>query len=81
MTAPAHPEFAVADTGTGMDEATRARAFEAFFTTKPAGRGTGLGLSQLLSFVRLAGGVVRIDSAPGRGTTVRFCLPRHDMAA
>ena len=73
-----HTEIAVADTGTGMDEATRARAFEAFFTTKPIGRGTGLGLSQLLSFVRLAGGVVQIDSEPGHGTTVRLYLPRHE---
>ena len=73
-----HTEIAVADTGTGMDEATRARAFEAFFTTKPVGRGTGLGLSQLLSFTRLAGGVARIDSELGRGTTIRLYLPRHE---
>ena len=73
-----HTEIAVADTGTGMDEETRARAFEPFFTTKPAGRGTGLGLSQLLSFVRLTGGVVQIDSEPGHGTTVRLYLPRHE---
>ena len=75
-----HTEIAVADTGTGMDEATRARAFEAFFTTKPAGRSTGLGLSQLLSFVRLTGGVVQIDSELGHGTTVRLYLPRHEDA-
>jgi len=73
-----HTEIAVADTGTGMDEATRARAFDAFFTTKPIGRGTGLGLSQLLSFVRLTGGVVQIDSELGHGTTVRLYLPRHE---
>lgn len=73
-----HTEIAFADTGTGMDEATRTRAFEAFFTTKPVGRGTGLGLSQLLSFTRQAGGVVQIDSELGRGTTIRLCLPRHE---
>ena len=70
-------EISVADTGTGMDEATRARAFEPFFTTKPIGHGTGLGLSQLYGFVRQSGGLVRLDSAPGRGTTVRLHLPRH----
>ncbi len=73
-------EIAVADTGTGMDEATRARAFEPFFTTKPLGQGTGLGLSQLYGFVRQSDGVVRLDSAPGQGTTVRLCLPRHERA-
>ncbi len=70
-------EIAVADTGAGMDEATRARAFEPFFTTKPLGHGTGLGLSQLYGFVRQSGGFVRLDSAPGRGTTVRLYLPRR----
>ena len=73
-----HTEIAVADTGTGMDEATRARAFEPFFTTKPIGQGTGLGLSQLLSFIRLTGGVVQIDSELGQGTTTRLYLPRHE---
>ena len=70
-------EIQVADTGAGMDEATRARAFEPFFTTKPIGQGTGLGLSQLYGFVQQSGGVVRLDSAPGQGTTVRVYLPRH----
>ena len=70
-------EITVADTGAGMDEATRARAFEPFFTTKPLGQGTGLGLSQLYGFVRQSDGMVRLDSAPGQGTTVRLYLPRH----
>jgi PAS domain S-box-containing protein len=73
-------EIAVTDTGSGMDEATRARAFEPFFTTKPIGQGTGLGLSQLYGFVRQSSGIVRLDSAPGRGTTVRLYLPRHGNA-
>ena len=69
-------EISVADTGTGMDEATRAHAFEPFFTTKPLGQGTGLGLSQLYGFVRQSGGLVRLESAPGEGTCVRLYLPR-----
>ena len=70
-------EISVADTGVGMDEATRARAFEPFFTTKPLGQGTGLGLSQLYGFMRQSNGVVRLDSALGQGTVVRLYLPRH----
>ena len=73
-------EVSVADTGTGMDEAMRAHAFEPFFTTKPLGQGTGLGLSQVYGFVRQSNGVVRLDSTPGRGTTVRMLLPRHEPA-
>ena len=74
-------EIAVADTGAGMDETTRARAFEPFFTTKPMGEGSGLGLSQIYGFVRQSEGFVRLDSAPGQGTTVRLFLPRHAAAA
>ena len=70
-------EIAISDTGTGMDETTRARAFEPFFTTKPLGQGTGLGLSQLYGFVRQSSGVVQLESRVGHGTTLRFCLPRH----
>jgi signal transduction histidine kinase len=68
----------VADTGTGMDEATRRRAFEPFFTTKPAG--TGLGLAMVRDTVGRAGGTVEIESAPGRGTTVRLRLPAAPKA-
>ena len=74
-------EVAVCDTGTGMTPDVMARAFEPFFTTKPIGQGTGLGLSQLYGFVRQSGGFVRLDSAPGRGTTVRLYLPRHTGGA
>ncbi len=72
--------IAVTDTGAGMTPEVMARAFEPFFTTKPPGQGTGLGLSQIYGFVRQSGGVVRLESAPGRGTTVRIFLPRHAPA-
>jgi len=68
--------IAVADTGTGMDEATLAQAFQPFFTTKPRGQGTGLGLAMVKGFVQQSGGGVAIDSAPGSGTTVEIWLPQ-----
>ena len=69
-------EIAVADTGEGMTEETRARAFEPFFTTKEPGKGTGLGLSTTYGFVQSAGGTVAVASTPGQGTTVTLTLPR-----
>jgi len=68
--------FAVRDHGVGMAPATLARALEPFFTTKPVGTGTGLGLSMVQGFARQSGGDVRIDSALGQGTTVNLLLPR-----
>jgi signal transduction histidine kinase/CheY-like chemotaxis protein len=69
--------LSVSDTGTGMSAEVLARAFEPFFTTKPAGQGTGLGLSMVYGFAGQSGGAVRIDSAPGTGTTVSLLLPRY----
>jgi signal transduction histidine kinase len=70
-----HVELAVCDTGSGMTEEVRARAIEPFYTTKPTGQGTGLGLSQVYAVTRESGGSLTIDSEPGRGTTVRMMLP------
>ena len=68
----------VADNGLGMEPGVLARAFEPFYTTKPLGQGTGLGLSMIYGFARQSGGSARIQSAPGAGTTVRLCLPVAD---
>ena len=73
--------IAVTDTGTGMDSATLARVTEPFYTTKPAGKGTGLGLAMAKSVVEQAGGVLLIDSREGHGTTVSLWLPRADMSS
>ena len=72
---PDRVELSVTDTGAGMTEEVRERALEPFFTTKAAGRGTGLGLSQIFGLVRAADGELAIDSAPGQGTVVRLILP------
>jgi CheY-like chemotaxis protein len=66
----------VCDTGTGMDADTLKRACEPFFTTKPSGRGTGLGLSMIYGFVRQSGGQVEIHSVVGEGTCISLYLPR-----
>jgi PAS domain S-box-containing protein len=70
----------VADSGVGMDEATRRRAVEPFFTTKGVGQGTGLGLSMAHGLAAQLGGVLRIHSEQGRGTTIEIWLPQSAAA-
>jgi len=72
--------LSIADTGTGMDEATLARAFDPFFTTKQAGSGSGLGLSMVQGFAAQSAGEVQIQSRLGEGTRVEVWLPRADEA-
>jgi signal transduction histidine kinase/ActR/RegA family two-component response regulator len=66
----------IADTGTGMDSATRQRIFEPFFTTKPEGKGTGLGLSTVYAIVKQAKGLIDFNTVVSEGTTFRVYLPR-----
>jgi len=68
---------AVTDTGTGMPPDVVALAFDPFYTTKPSGEGTGLGLSMVYGFAKQSGGQTRIYSELGTGTTVRIYLPVH----
>jgi signal transduction histidine kinase len=69
--------LSVSDTGNGMTEDIRQKAIEPFFTTKPPGQGTGLGLSSIFGYVKQSGGHLKIDSVPGEGTTVTILLPHH----
>src|SRR5690606_6035604 len=65
----------VSDTGAGMTPEVMARAFEPFYTTKPIGQGTGLGLSMVYGYIKQAKGYVDIQSQPGSGTSVYLYLP------
>jgi CheY-like chemotaxis protein len=71
-------EITVTDTGTGIAPEILPRVFEPFFTTKPDGQGTGLGLSQVYGFIRQSGGFVRLESEPGKGTSIHLFLPRQE---
>ncbi len=68
--------IAVSDTGAGMTEAEAARAVEPFYTTKPEGQGTGLGLPMVYGFARQSGGHFKLYSEKGHGTTARLYIPR-----
>jgi signal transduction histidine kinase len=69
-------ELAVQDSGAGMSPEALQRAFEPFFSTKPVGKGTGLGLAMVHGIVQKHGGSVRLSSTPGAGTTVTLVLPQ-----
>jgi len=68
----------VGDDGCGMDAATQARIFEPFYTTKPVGQGTGLGLAVVHGIVTAHGGAIRVESAPSQGSRFHLYLPMAD---
>jgi signal transduction histidine kinase/CheY-like chemotaxis protein len=70
-------QLSVSDTGIGMSPEVLSKAIDPFFTTKPQGQGTGLGLSMIFGYIKQSKGHLHIASQPGKGTTVTILLPRH----
>lgn len=75
-----YQQLTIADTGHGMDEATMAKIYDPYFTTKPRGKGTGLGLAVVLGILRGYGGEIRVESKPGMGTTFTLYFPVVELA-
>ena len=65
----------VADNGPGMDDATKSRVFEPFFTTRESDGGTGIGLSTVATIVKAAGGVIHLETSPGNGASFMIDWP------
>jgi signal transduction histidine kinase len=73
--------LAITDTGIGMTDEVKLHLFEAFFTTKPKGKGTGLGLATCQTIVKQCGGCIDVQSELGKGSTFKICFPRVEQAA